>query len=85
MYEANHNKFSQNKELADTLTGTKGEIYFGEGFWGKWNGLILTRIRAELRNGKDDDKTVEDIKQQMRDYYLHSGNPKWLWILSFSD
>lgn len=76
MYEANYNKFTQNKELADTLIGTKGEIYFGTGFWGKWNGVVLTRIRAELRNEKEDHEVAENMKKEMRDYYLSSGNKK---------
>lgn len=46
MHMANLNKFSQNKDFADTLIKTKGPIEMGNGFWPKWNALILTRVRA---------------------------------------
>lgn len=46
MHQANLNKFSQNKELQETLIATKGPIEMGNGFWPRWNSLILTRIRA---------------------------------------
>ena len=34
MYEANLNKFSQNKDLSDWLVKTTGRFTSSEGFWG---------------------------------------------------
>jgi hypothetical protein len=59
VHQANLNKFSQNKEFSDTLTQATGEVKIGNGFWPEWNALILTRVRAELRqNGEEDFKTI---------------------------
>ncbi len=69
MYQANLNKFAQNKDFAETLTNTKGKIEMGNGFWPKWNALILTRVRAELRqNGEQDALTIKQIEEQMLQY-----------------
>ena len=46
MYEGNKQKFFQNEDMKNQLIKTKGRITFGNGFWDKWNGLILERVRA---------------------------------------
>ena len=71
MYEGNKAKFDQHKDLAEKLMNTKGDVIFGgsTSFWNKWNGLIMERIRAELRDRDEEDKkTVERIKKMMEEY-----------------
>ena len=71
MYEGNKAKFDQHKDLAEKLMNTKGDVIFGgsTSFWNKWNGLIMERIRAELRDRDEEDKkTVERIKKLMEEY-----------------
>lgn len=67
MYEANSHKFAQNKDLAEVLIKSTGKITSHEGFWGEWNPLILTRIRAELRhNSEEDEQVAAAITKQMK-------------------
>lgn len=68
MYEANLHKFQQNKELRGVLIATKGDIVYGTGFWDKWNGIIMTRIRAELRDGPGDLDVVLRERKKMEEY-----------------
>lgn len=68
MYEANLHKFQQNKELREVLIATKGDIVYGTGFWDKWNGIIMTRIRAELRDGPGDLDVVLTERKKMEEY-----------------
>ena len=46
MYTANKEKFLQNEGLRDKLLATKSKIDFGNGFWPRWNGIILEGVRA---------------------------------------
>jgi predicted NAD-dependent protein-ADP-ribosyltransferase YbiA (DUF1768 family) len=50
-YRANWEKFSQNQALKRTLLSTTGKIKFTKSspFWNRQNGLILERIRNELK------------------------------------
>ncbi|CAF1468845.1 unnamed protein product [Didymodactylos carnosus] len=71
MYDGNKAKFEQNSEFAKALMSTKGDVRFGSSttFWNTWNGLIMERIRAELRrNGPEDEETVKRIKELMDKY-----------------
>jgi len=71
MYTGNKLKFEQNPELAKKLCATTGKVKFhgSTSFWCKWNGLIMERIRAELRqNGEEDAKVAAEIKQMMDNY-----------------
>ncbi|CAF2905665.1 unnamed protein product [Rotaria sp. Silwood2] len=72
MYKGNLAKFQQNEELRKALleSGT-GPIHFTRSspFWNDWNGLIMERIRAELRqNGEEDTRRAADIGQAMEKY-----------------
>lgn len=52
MYKGNLAKFEQNPELRNALisSGNAAVRFTGSTpFWNKWNGLIMERIRAELR------------------------------------
>jgi hypothetical protein len=69
MYKGNLAKFQQNEDLRNALlsSGT-GSVRFGgsTGFWNKWNGLIMERIRAELRqNGEDDARRAAEVRDEM--------------------
>lgn len=69
MYEGNKQKFLQNEDMKKKLIQTKGNITFGNGFWPEWNGWILERVRAELRNnGEEDDKKIQEIEERMVKY-----------------
>ena len=71
MYIGNKAKFEQNTEFSKALCNSKGNVVFGRSssFWNYWNGLIMERIRAELRNNGDEDvKRVKDIKDLMDNY-----------------
>ncbi len=69
MYKGNLAKFQQNENLKnDLLNSGTGSIRFNAStsFWNKWNGLILERIRAELRqNGEDDARHAAEIQDAM--------------------
>jgi hypothetical protein len=58
MYDGNKAKFEQHPDLVKALIGTKGPVKFGgsTGFWNKWNGLIMERLRSEFRKNGDEDK-----------------------------
>jgi len=69
MYRGNLAKFQQNEDLRNALlsSGT-GSIRFtgSTPFWNRWNGLILERIRAELRqNGEDDARRAAEVRDAM--------------------
>lgn len=72
MYNGNLAKFQQNDNLRKPLVESgDGQILFrgSTSFWNKWNGLILERIRAELRqDGDKDAKRAEEIRNLMDDY-----------------
>ena len=57
MYAANLAKFQQNEDLRAALlsTGTGAVVAYGFPFWVKWNGVLLERIREELRPEADVD------------------------------
>ncbi len=67
MYNGNRAKFFQNKELADKLIATTGDVEFRSStpFWNYWNGMIIMRIRAEL---KDDLEVAEAIRVKIEEY-----------------
>jgi predicted NAD-dependent protein-ADP-ribosyltransferase YbiA (DUF1768 family) len=76
MYNGNLAKFQQNEDLRDALlsSGT-GSIRFtgSTPFWNKWNGLILERIRAELRqNGEEDANRAAEICDAMNKFAQRS-------------
>jgi predicted NAD-dependent protein-ADP-ribosyltransferase YbiA (DUF1768 family) len=82
MYHGNLLRLSQNPDLAAKLCKTQGDIVFtgSTPFWNKWNGLIMERIRAELKGEErteQDIKRAEEITQIMEEYALkHSKNKK---------
>ena len=69
MYKGNKAKFEQNEDLRnDLLSSGNGSICFrgSTPFWNRWNGLILERIRAELRqNGEEDFQRANEIRDAM--------------------
>ena len=67
MYKGNKAKFEQNPELAEKLIFSKGTIGGGQSsdFWNYWNGIMLTRIRAELRKNEEDLKVIEETTALM--------------------
>lgn len=69
MYKGNWAKFQQNENLRNELlsSGTHPiEFSRSTSFWNKWNGLIMERIRAELRqNGDEDLRRAAEIKDLM--------------------
>ena len=70
MYEANKAKFLQHPDLAAELIATSGSIRpGGDPFWSIWNGVILTRIREELRPDKQKVASQLDRSVQMMDDY----------------
>jgi ribA/ribD-fused uncharacterized protein len=70
MYEGNKARFEQNPDIAKSLCSTKGRIKMSgsTSFWNHWNGLIMERIRAEMRDNEEDKKTAEEIKLLMDDF-----------------
>ena len=72
MYQGNRAKFEQNEDLrTELLSSGSGKIRFtgSTPFWCKWNGLIMERIRAELRqNGDEDAHRAEEIRQAMETF-----------------
>jgi predicted NAD-dependent protein-ADP-ribosyltransferase YbiA (DUF1768 family) len=72
MYNGNLAKFQQNEDLRNALLGSgTGKIRFtgSTPFWNKWNGLILERIRAELRqNGDEDARHAAEIRVAMEKF-----------------
>lgn len=75
MYIGNKARFEQHPDLAKKLCSSKGKVIFeaSSPFWNKWNGLIMERIRAEMRNqDKEDQETAKSIKKLMEDYELQN-------------
>jgi predicted NAD-dependent protein-ADP-ribosyltransferase YbiA (DUF1768 family) len=76
MYNGNLAKFQQNENLRnDLLSSGTGSIRFtgSTPFWNKWNGLILERIRAELRqNGEEDARRAAEICDTMNKFSQRS-------------
>ena len=70
MYEGNKAKFEQNENFAEELKASQGDIVFHNStlFWNKWNGIIIKRIRAELRGTEEDLKIAEELKSLMEEY-----------------
>jgi ribA/ribD-fused uncharacterized protein len=72
MYNGNLAKFQQNDDLKKSLleSGTGPvQFTFSTPFWNHWNGLIMQRIRAELRqNGEEDAQHAAEIHQAMKKY-----------------
>ena len=71
MYIGNKAKFDQNPDLSKLLTETIGKVKFtgSTNFWNYWNGLIMERLRAEIRkNGEEDLKVVYEITELMEKY-----------------
>jgi ribA/ribD-fused uncharacterized protein len=70
MYEGNKARFEQNSDITKSLCSTTGRISMNGStpFWNKWNGLIMERIRAELRNNQNDKLVAEKIKLIMDKY-----------------
>ncbi len=70
MYDGNLARFQQNQEIREKLVSSKGTIkfYSSTSFWNGWNGLIMERIRAELRDTEEDKKRAEEIVVMMQEY-----------------
>lgn len=68
MYKGNLAKFQQNDHFRNALLSTNGSIRFtgSTAFWNRWNGLILERIRAELRAASEEDhRRAAEIRDLM--------------------
>ncbi len=76
MYKGNLAKFQQNENLKNALLGSgTGSVRFtgSTPFWNKWNGLIMERIRAELRqNGEEDARHAAEIRDAMEKFAQRS-------------
>jgi predicted NAD-dependent protein-ADP-ribosyltransferase YbiA (DUF1768 family) len=76
MYKGNLAKFEQNEDLKNALinSGTGSVRFTGStSFWNKWNGLIMERIRAELRqNGEEDARRAAEIRNMMNKFAQRS-------------
>ena len=72
MYKANKAKFDQNPDLVEKLIQSKGRVRFlgFSDFWNYWNSRVIERIRAELRNLKDDKRVSQEIQTMMEKYRL---------------
>lgn len=73
MYIGNKAKIEQNPDFTKALCDSIGKVFFGfsgsTDFWNYWNGLIIERIRAEIRNNGDEDvKRSLEIKELMDNY-----------------
>eukprot|EP00668_Euglena_longa_P001947 GGOE01002271.1.p1 GENE.GGOE01002271.1~~GGOE01002271.1.p1 ORF type:complete len:178 (-),score=66.20 GGOE01002271.1:315-821(-) len=70
MYEANRAKFEQNADLRQVLVSTQGPIRAGGfPFWAEWNGILLERLREELREPSARDQALLDRRvAQMEEY-----------------
>ncbi|CAF1422439.1 unnamed protein product [Adineta ricciae] len=72
MYTGNLAKFQQNDELRQALLSSgNGSVRFtgSTAFWNYWNGLIMERIRAELRqNGETDARRAAEIRDEMEKF-----------------
>ncbi|CAF1206673.1 unnamed protein product [Adineta steineri] len=76
MYNGNLAKFQQNDDLRTALINSgNGTVRFtgSTPFWNKWNGLIMERIRAELRqNGDEDAHRAAEIRDTMNKFAQQS-------------
>jgi predicted NAD-dependent protein-ADP-ribosyltransferase YbiA (DUF1768 family) len=71
-------RISQNPKLITKLMATEDKVivYQKENdFWNKWNCIILTRIRSELRLTTEDNAIVKGCKE-LRDFYKKSKENK---------
>jgi len=70
MYAANKAKFEQHADLRAVLLGTTGHISAGGfPFWAVWNGIILERIREELRPPAERDQALlKEVISKMEEY-----------------
>jgi ribA/ribD-fused uncharacterized protein len=70
MYEGNLARFQQNEDIQEKLINSEGTVKFYNStlFWNYWNGLIMERIRAELRNSEEDKKRAQEIIILMEEY-----------------
>mmetsp|Transcript_63011 Transcript_63011/g.119861 ORF Transcript_63011/g.119861 Transcript_63011/m.119861 type:complete len:374 (-) Transcript_63011:148-1269(-) len=66
MYLANFNKFNQNPVLQNVLVSSRGRIEARGGlFWKTWNGVLLERIREELRSEEKRSSEVLETRTAM--------------------
>ncbi|CAF4075098.1 unnamed protein product, partial [Adineta steineri] len=89
MYNGNLAKFQQNDDLRTALINSgNGTVRFtgSTPFWNKWNGLIMERIRAELRqNGDEDARRAAEIRDTMNNNInLFNENDKRITTQLFS-
>ena len=70
MYQANKAKLEQTHALAAELCATTGPLtHRGSGaFWDKWNPILLTLIREELKGDQGDAELMARLRQQMEAY-----------------
>jgi len=70
MYRLCKAKLAQHPEMQQELLATGDVTIFGgpsTGEWSKWNGLIQTRLREELRTGFDDESLAgEELLEALR-------------------
>ena len=64
MYEGNKVRFEQNQEITKSLCSTAGSISMSGStkFWNYWNGIIMERIRAELKGSSEDIFVIEKLR-----------------------
>eukprot|EP01063_Lacrimia_lanifica_P008487 TRINITY_DN1553_c0_g1_i1.p3 TRINITY_DN1553_c0_g1~~TRINITY_DN1553_c0_g1_i1.p3 ORF type:complete len:157 (+),score=34.76 TRINITY_DN1553_c0_g1_i1:46-516(+) len=73
MYEANKAKFEQNPKLAAELVASSGPIVAqGFPFWAQWNGVLLSRLREELRPVAERDLSALNAATAAMDEYRSS-------------
>lgn len=73
MYKGCYEKIRQNEVLHKKLVSSKGPVIHTESsdFWNYWNGKIFERIRAEMRQGGEEDlKVAAEIAAEMENYKL---------------
>merc|ERR1719482_2616638 len=70
MYAGNLAKFQQNPKLREALLSTKGKIVgHGFAFWAVYNGVLLERIREEIRPaGARNNAKLAALVKKMNDY-----------------
>lgn len=70
MYAVNLAKFQQNPKLREALLSTKGKIVaHGFAFWAVYNGVLLERIREEIRPaGARNKAKLAALVKKMNDY-----------------
>ena len=70
MYEANLAKYSQNPAVLKVLLSTGNNTIRAQGSpdsWGTWNGILLERIREELRGEAERDESVLASRKTLMD------------------